>query len=344
MGIKPYLIFRLHDARYAIAAKSVSEIFLLPELTPVAEAPSDIVGLLNLHSKYIPVMHLDLRFGHKFDRCHVTDSVIVVEFQNLQIGVIVHQVETVIEIDDRYIQPDLSYGRTNIHQAFVQSVIELDDEMITLLNIENLVRHPEELEALLTADEDREELLPSNFYTRYFADANSNTKQILHQRAVNLKEVEEDIGAAELVSLAVVSIAGKYLALDLSVVREFINIGKVTIIPCCPKHVIGNINLKGEVLTLIDISHSLDLAPDRQRQAAKAVVVEVDDITVGIVVDEVYDVVDLRREEIKPAPAATTGAIATYLKGVANYQNHTLKAIDIDKLLSSGTMTVELTT
>ncbi|MEL6580940.1 MAG: chemotaxis protein CheW, partial [Cyanobacteria bacterium J06621_12] len=46
MGIKPYLIFSLHDARYAIAAESVTEIFLLPELTPVAEAPPDIVGLL----------------------------------------------------------------------------------------------------------------------------------------------------------------------------------------------------------------------------------------------------------------------------------------------------------
>ena len=343
MGIKPYLIFRLHDARYAIAAELVTEIFLLPELTPVAEAPSDIVGLLNLHAKYVPVMHLDLRFGHKFDRCHVTDSVIVVESQDLQIGVIVHQVETVVEIDDRYMQADLSYGRADIHQAFVQSVIELDDEMITLLNIDNLVRHPEELEALLTTENESEELLPSNFYSRYFADANANTKQVLHKRASDLKKVAENIGATELISLAVVSIAGRYFALDLSIVREFINIGKITTIPCCPKHVIGNMNLRGEVLTLIDISQLLDLKTNWQHQPQKAVVIEVDDITAGVVVDEVYDVIDLRREEIKPVPAGTTGAAASYLGGVANYQDRTLNAIDISKLLASGTMTVELT-
>lgn len=343
MGIKPYLIFRLHDARYAIAARSVSEIFLLPELTPVAEAPSDIVGLLNLHAKYIPVMHLDLRFGHKFDRCHVTDSVIVVESEDLQVGVIVHQVETVIEIDDRYIQADLSYGRANIHQAFVQSVIELDDEMITLLDIDNLVRHPEELEALLAKENESEELLPSNFYSRYFANANSNTKQVLHQRAVNLKEVAQNIVATELVSMAVVSIAGRYFALDLNIVREFIQIGKITTIPCCPEHVVGNMNLRGEILTLIDISQSLDLGANWQHQPPKAVVIEVDDITAGIVVDEVYDVVDLRREEIKPVPAAMTGAAAAYFTGVANYKNRTLNAIDVSKLLAGGTMTVELT-
>ena len=343
MGIKPYLIFRLHDARYAIAAELVTEIFLLPELTPVAEAPSDIVGLLNLHSEYVPVMHLDLRFGHTFDRCHVSDSVIVVESQDLQVGVIVHQVETVVEIDDRYMQSSLDYGRANIHQAFVKSVIELDDEMITLLDIDNLVRHPEELSALLTNPNESAELLPSNFYSRYFADANANTKHVLHQRAVNLKEVVDNIGTTELIPLAVVSIGGKYFALDLGNVREFINIGRVTTIPCCPQHVIGNMNLRGEILTLIDISQPLDLGTNWQHQASKAVVVEVDDITAGIVVDEVYDVVDFLREEIKPVPAATNGAAASYLKGVANYQNHTVSTIDLLKLLSEGTMTVELT-
>ena len=45
MATKPYLIFSLHDTRYAIAAEQVAEIFLLPELTPVANAPFDIVGL-----------------------------------------------------------------------------------------------------------------------------------------------------------------------------------------------------------------------------------------------------------------------------------------------------------
>ncbi|NJL43160.1 MAG: chemotaxis protein CheW, partial [Pseudanabaena sp. SU_2_4] len=81
---------------YAIAAQKVTEIFLLPELTVVAEAPLDIVGLLNLHNQFVPVMHLDLRFGHKFDQCWLTDSVIVVESPGIQVGVIVHQVETVV--------------------------------------------------------------------------------------------------------------------------------------------------------------------------------------------------------------------------------------------------------
>jgi purine-binding chemotaxis protein CheW len=343
MGIKSYLIFRLHDARYAIAAESVTEIFLLPELTPVAEAPSDIVGLLNLHSVYVPVMHLDLRFGHKFDRCHVTDSVIVVESQGLQVGMIVHQVETVNEIDERYIQTDLSYGRANIHQAFVQSVINLDDELIILLNIDNLVRHPEALEDLVSSEGDGDlKLLAGSFYAQYFTDASSHLKETLHQRAINLKEVAEQTAATKLVSLAVVSIAGRYFALDLDIVREFTTIGRITTIPCCPEHIIGNMNLRGEILTLVSICQPLNLTMTQENLARKAVVVEVDDLTAGIVVDEVFDVIDFRPEELKAVPVAMNSDAASYLKGVADYQNQALNVIDLPKLLAAGAMTVEL--
>ncbi|NJO97843.1 MAG: chemotaxis protein CheW [Pleurocapsa sp. CRU_1_2] len=344
MGIKPYLIFILHDSRYAIAAESVSEIFLLPELTPIPEAPPDIVGLLNLHSAYVPVMHLDLRFGHKFDRCQITDSVIVVESQGLQVGMIVHRVETVNDIDDRYIQADFSYGRPNIHQAFVQSIISLDDEMITLLNIDNLVRHPEALEDLVSAEANAErELLSGNFYEQYFTNASSNLKAALHQRALNLKEATDKTATTKLISLAVVSIGGRYFALDLGVVREFTTIGRITTIPCCPEHIIGNMNLRGEILTLVNICQSLNLTMTQKNLATKAVVVEVDDITAGIVVDEVFDVVDFSPQELKPVPAAMDSDASSYLKGVADYQNQTLNVIDLPKLLAEGAMTVELT-
>ena len=346
MGIKPYLIFSLHDTRYAIAATEVTEIFLLPELTSVAEAPPDVVGLLNLHSKFVPVMHLDLRFGHKFDRCSLTDSVVVVESRGLQVGVIVHQVETVNDIDARYIQADLTYGREReINQAFIEGVINLDDEIILLLNVDNLVRHPNALTTLVEDSATSEtESIENNFCDRYFADASSNTKEILHQRAVNLKEVVDDAAATELISIAVVSINGSYFGFDLGVVREFVNIRRVTTIPCCPPHIIGNMNLRGEVLTLVDISQPLNLKETDLQKPTKAVVIEVDEIIAGIAVEEVFDVVDFRPESIQPVPVATNSNTATYLKGMTNYQDRLLSVIDLSQLLVSGVMTVELAT
>lgn len=342
MGIKPYLIFRLHDTRYAIAAAEAREIFLLPELTTVAEAPPDVVGLLNLHSQFVLVMHLDLRFGRQCDRCHLSDSVIVVESKGLAVGTIVHQVESVIDIDDRYIQDDLSYGRErDIDEAFVKGAIDLDDEIVLLLDVDKLVRHPNSLSALA---EDEERLpSPNNFYDRYFPDASPSNRKILHQRAVNLKAAVAETGAVEPIPIAIVSIHGSYFGLDLGAVREFVNIRRVTTIPCCPQHIIGNMNLRGEVLTLVDVSQPLNLKAIARQNLNKAVVVEVDGIIAGIAVEEVFDVVDFRPEAIQPVPAATNDRTAAYLKGMTNYQSHLLSVVDLPHLLATGAMTVELT-
>lgn len=344
MATKSYLIFSLHDTRYAIATKAVTEIFLLPELTPVVEAPADVVGLLNFHSVFVPVMHLDLRFGHKFDRCHLTDSVIVTESQGLQVGLIVNQVETVNDIDDQYIQADLSYGRDrNINQAFINGVINLDDEIIILLNVDNLVRYPDALEGLADPENSLfEESSGKDFYDLYFPQASPNTREILSQRAVSLRGKTDDSESVEVISIAIVSIDGDYYGLDLGIVREFTKIERVTTIPCCPSHIIGNMNLRGEILTLVDIRNSLNLATNKYQQLTKAVVIEVDDIVAGIAVEEVYDVVEFRPDELKPVPVAIDTNTASYLKGTTDYLDKPLNVIDLPKLLAQGVMTVEL--
>ena len=345
MATQPYLIFSLHNTRYAIAAKSVTEIFLLPELTPIAESPPDIVGLLNLHSVYVPVMHLDLRFGHTFDQCNLTDSVIVLESQGLEVGVVVHQVEAVNEIDDQYIQADLTYGRDrNINQAFIKGIINLDDEVIMLLNGDNLVRHPESLKELIDGDEVGEEagLSSANFYEQYFPVASDHVKEILHQRAANLRQTEDEQDLSELISIAIVGIDGRYFGLDLSIVREFTKIEKITPIPCCPEHILGNMNLRGEILTLVDIRQPLNLKINSSTSSKNAAVIEVDDIVVGIAVEEVFDVVDLRPEELKQIPAAMDSNIALYLKGLADYFGKPLNVVDFSKLITQGAITVEL--
>jgi purine-binding chemotaxis protein CheW len=63
MENKPYLTFNFNNLLYGVDALLVQEIFYLPELTPVVEAPEDIVGLLNLRGKILPVMHLGTRLG-----------------------------------------------------------------------------------------------------------------------------------------------------------------------------------------------------------------------------------------------------------------------------------------
>ena len=351
METKPYLIFRLHNSIYAISAERVREIFLLPELIPIVEAPADIVGLLNFHGQVIPIMHLDLRFGNSWAPCHLSNSVIVIESGGLEVGIIVHQVETVNNIDVQYIQTDLTYGRDlDLNDAFVHGIINLDDETIVLLNVDNLIRHTEAVEALVEQENDSELAAIKadsgsrigSFYDLYCPQATKTEKNIFRQRANKLRVSTEDIEQTELLSFAVVSLNHKYFGLELDIVREFIKIDKITPIPCTPGYIIGNMNLRGEILTLVDISQPLSLETSNTKQLTQAVVINLDDIVAGIAVEEVFDVIDVPLGEIKPIPVAVEQDTAEYLRGMTTYLDQPLHIIDLSKLISQGSLTVEL--
>lgn len=351
METKPYLIFRLHNSIYTIPAERVKEIFLLPELISIVEAPPDIVGLLNFHGQVIPVMHLDLRFGRSLEQCHLSDSVIVIESGGLEVGIIVHQVETVTDIDAQYIQTNLTYGREQgLNDAFVDGIINLDDETIILLDVDNLIRHTEAVEALVETENKSDSVAveaesvskTGSFFDLYCPQATKSEQVIFRQRANKLRISTEDGEQKELISLAIVSINGNYFGFNLEIVREFIKISKITFIPCTPDYLIGNMNLRGEILTLVNISQVLNLEAKNTQKSAKAVVINVDDIVVGIAVEEVFDVIDFPSTAIKPIPLAVEGNMAEYLQGMTTYLDRPLNIIDLPKLIAQDVLTVEL--
>jgi purine-binding chemotaxis protein CheW len=341
MENKAYLIFRLHGLSYGLPADRVKEIFLLPELTSIVDAPTDIIGLLDVHDRITPVMHLDLRFGHRFMGCHLNDSVIVLESQGLEIGIIVHQVETVTNLDRQYIQTDLDYGRERkIHKAFIGGVVNLDDEKILLLDVDKLLRHQKLVSSLTDSDGDLVAKTSNSFYELYCPQATSEERVIFRQRAENLRRSTVNIEQTALVSVAVFGLGGEYFGLDLNIVREFIKIGKITSIPCCPHHIVGNMNLRGEILTLIDLRQQLKI-PDNNTKHPQAVVVDVNDIVAGIVVDEVFDAIYLSPDDIKSLPIALENN-SPYLKGTASYLEQTLHLIDFPRMLDRGNLAVDM--
>ena len=143
------------------------------------------------------------------------------------------------------------------------------------------------------------------------------------------------------------ALQGEYFGIDLQVVREFTDVRYITPIPCCPPHVVGNMNLRGEILTLIRINQCLNLEPtlsegDRHpEQRRRAVVVQVDKMVVGILVDEVFDVTPINPRNISPMPTAIRATSDEYLQGTVLYEATALTILDIRKLLTQGELVVD---
>lgn len=359
MENKVLLTFSLHGLLYGIDAVLVQEIFYLPELTPIIEAADDIVGLLNLRGKLLPVMHLAVRLEQHLPECSLSDSVIVLAWEGLQIGIIVNSVNEVKNISPEWIESNISYRREKgINSTFIAGFAKVDADMIMLLEAKKLFCHSEEIDTLeiekapddLSAQYEKNQLSPNsktqkksklvtNFYARCCPNATLAEKAIFRSRSENLRQSTESSDFHGLIPIAVIGLNGEYFGLDLEVVREFTNLRNVTPIPCCPPHVIGNMNLRGEIVTLVDIRTVLQM-PIAASTFDKAIVIQFDDVVAGLPVDEVFDVMYLNPLDVRNIPTAINSGSDELLRGTAFYSEKMLSILDLPRIISKGSLAV----
>lgn len=117
-------------------------------------------------------------------------------------------------------------------------------------------------------------------------------------------------------------------------VQEVLRVTEIAPVPGAPEYVLGIINLRGNVVTVIDTRKRFGLAPKDMDESTRIVIIESNDHVVGILVDSVAEVVDLRTSEIEAAPNVGTEDNAKFIHGVASYQGELLIIVDLNKLLT----------
>ncbi|MCT7974407.1 chemotaxis protein CheW [Laspinema olomoucense] len=340
-----FLIFSLNGSRYGVTTQAVQEIFFLPALTPIDEAPRDIVGVVNLRGEVLPVMDLNLRFFQRSLDYQITDSIIVIEWQTVKIGLIVNQVHEVQDIPLEAIAPQIAYGRQNGSPShhYITGVAKNLGELVMLLNPEQLIEYsgsPETPPFELNGTEIPGSGTSVQKDRRFCPHATPEDMALFQERAENLMKLSEGEDFTGLMPIAVIGLNDEYFGLDLNVVREFTDIRDITPIPCCPSRIIGNMNLRGEIVTLIDIRESLNLPITRAIGGTKVMVVHIDELVAGIAIQEVCDVMYLHPSKIAPVPAAIHSANDEYLRGTAPYREKMMSLLDLPKILIQGELEV----
>jgi purine-binding chemotaxis protein CheW len=117
-------------------------------------------------------------------------------------------------------------------------------------------------------------------------------------------------------------------------VQEVLRYSEIAPVPGAPYYVLGIINLRGNVVTVIDTRTRFGLQPAEVDDSTRVVIIEAEKQVIGILVDSVAEVVYLRRSEIDNAPNVGTEESAKFIQGVSNRDNELLILVDLDKLLS----------
>lgn len=135
---------------------------------------------------------------------------------------------------------------------------------------------------------------------------------------------------------SVLSLSGKYFAVEVFKVKEVINAPKISKIPNTHKSIVGVFNLRGQIYSLIDIRYFLNLEVKPISEKDYIVILEEDGGSFGIIVDKVIDVLTLDSNKIQIPTRETSIQFVQYLEGVYKLDMGTLYLLDIPEILNAG--------
>ncbi|BAZ17513.1 hypothetical protein NIES4071_93930 [Calothrix sp. NIES-4071] len=128
-----------------------------------------------------------------------------------------------------------------------------------------------------------------------------------------------------------------YFGIDVLQVQEVIDLTQITPVPLAPIDILGLINLRGKIVTVIDIKSRLEMknyTNNLNLESKYNIILNNNLELVGLIVDEVGDVVEVTESEFEPPPATLKGKMRSILHGAYKLQDKFLLILDIDKLLT----------
>jgi purine-binding chemotaxis protein CheW len=139
----------------------------------------------------------------------------------------------------------------------------------------------------------------------------------------------------DLVQLAAFKVGSYECALDIMSVKEIVNPLPITPIPKAADLLEGVIELRGAIVPMVDMRRRFDLPADELSQSAKYIIVSVEGRILGLVVDEVTEVVRVARTQIHRAPPDLVDGAAQPFKGMFRHQERLIVILDLGALLTS---------
>ncbi|MGL5335720.1 MAG: chemotaxis protein CheW [Enterovibrio sp.] len=117
-------------------------------------------------------------------------------------------------------------------------------------------------------------------------------------------------------------------------VREVLRHTEIAPVPGAPHHVLGIINLRGNVVTVLDMRTLFGLTPCEVTNETRVIVIESSTQVVGLMVDSVAEVVYLKSSEIDTTPTVGTDEGSKYIQGICNRNDNLLLLVNLNRLLT----------
>ncbi len=143
-------------------------------------------------------------------------------------------------------------------------------------------------------------------------------------------EVQEEVQEEKFLTFR---LGKEEFAVSIRYVIEIIGIQQITDIPDMPPYVKGVINLRGKVIPVIDVRLRFGMEERPYDERTCIIVVKLDQNPVGLIVDSVSEVVDIRADQIDPPPSVNKGAESRFVQGLGKVGESVKIILDLEKIL-----------
>jgi len=302
---RPFVTFRLGAESFGIALHEVEEIVELPAVTKVPDAPDYVLGVICLRDQVMPLVDLsEILSIQQGDFERKRDMVVLLSFGTAKIGVVVDEILEILRIQDgQTLPPPQTLSETE--REHLEGILLLPGRMVSLINVLKII----------TGD-DQEKIA-----------AMGQGLGLVDTRA------QETVSNLELV---VFRLGPENYGLRLHEVREIIMVGQITPVPRAPQFVDGVLNLRGEVMPVVDLRTRFGLDRVEATSISRILITSIGGVFTGLVVDAVEEVRPVELSRFGPPPSVTAVGANRYIEKVARLDNGMIFLLELKQLLTDA--------
>lgn len=319
---KDYMIIQLDDKKYAFEAIKMIEVTKLIELDFLNKMPSSVIGFFQYQQGATPVIDLREIFKNERKQYSISSKLLIVKTKE---GIIAFACDTILNIEKipNNLIEKIPFQNED---AFIEGIYSKDSENIYILNIENIHNHIINNTKDYIEEQAARELLPLDEDSIEILKDRKNLLIDVSQNNTNISPIY-DKGVSFAINDA------KYY-INMANIKEFykVNDSKFVKIPNTPSYIFGLINIKGDYITVLDISDFFNNTRTKIKEKSTIIILNSDELKIGILADKICESMNIELEKIiqNKIQKQDENSILEFVKNDEIYQ-----VIDVAVLLNS---------
>lgn len=157
----------------------------------------------------------------------------------------------------------------------------------------------------------------------------------MSEKQAEIMEMEEDTQKGKFL---IFSLGKEDYGIEIRYVTEIIGIQSITDVPELPVYIKGIINLRGKIIPVMDVRLRFGKPEREYDERTCVIVIDIKDISIGLIVDRVSEVLNIAETEIVPPPQVDKDYQRKYIKGIGKVDKDVKLLLDCEKMLNDGEM------